>query len=80
MIAENGDDRHVDGGQLARQDARLIGKPVVGQVAGNQHEVGRFGNLRKERLKDALRGLRAVQIAERRHTHDARHGRDFYKS
>ena len=75
VVAENGDDRHVDRRQLARQHTRFIGQSVVGQVAGNQQDVGRFGNLREERLKGALRGFGAVQIAERGHAHHACHAR-----
>ena len=80
VVAENRNDRQMDRRQLARKHARFIRKSVVRQVAGNQQDVGGFGNFRKERLKRALRGPGAMEIGDGRHAHYPCHGRRFYKS
>ena len=59
--------------QLAREHARLLGQAVVGEVAGEQQHIGGFRDLREQRLKSALRGLRAVKIANRGDAHDSSH-------
>ena len=58
MVAKHGDHRDVDGrGQLARQDARLLGQPVVGEVTAQQQDVGGVTDLGEQRVKRALRVL-----------------------
>jgi hypothetical protein len=49
-------------GMLLRQHARLIGRSVIGQVAAQQHHVGRFRGLRKQRVKRPLRRLFGVDV------------------
>ena len=64
------------GVKLLGQDARLLGQAVVGEVAGDQQHVGRLRDLREQRLKRSLRGLRAVQVANGGDTHNSSvHGR-----
>ena len=54
VIAEHRDCRHAQRRQLLRENARFVGKAVIGQVAGQQQEVGGLGDLREERLERAL--------------------------
>src|SRR5438445_6433392 len=61
VIAKNGHDRHVDGGQLAGEDSGLVRKSVIGQVARQQQYVGRFGNLRQERSEEHTSELQSRQ-------------------
>ena len=72
VIAEHRGDRDAKR-QLAREHARFLGQPVVGQIAGEQQHLGRFGDAREQGLKRALRGLGAVQIAKRGDAHDSLH-------
>ena len=80
VVAENGHDRQMNRRQLARKHARFIGESVVRQVAGDQQKVGRFGNLREERLKRALRCPGAMEIGDRGDTYAVRHAITSYKS
>ena len=67
VVAEDGDDRNLDGGkQLLDEAARLFDQAVVGQVAAEDENVGRLANLGEQRLQRSRRRRAAVvQIAER---------------
>jgi len=69
VVAEHGDDGDLHGrGELARQDARLVGKAVVGEVTAEHQDVCVARDLGEQRLKRALRVPRDVQIADRGHS------------
>ena len=66
VIAEHGDDGHLDGRrQLARENPRFVGQPVVGEVAAEHQDVGGAGDLGKQRLKSTLRVPRDVDVSHR---------------
>ena len=71
VIAENGHTRHAQRGQFAREDPRFFGLAGVGEIAGKQEHVGRFGDLREERLELADGRPGAVKVAERGHDEQA---------
>ena len=64
VVAEHGDRRHVERGDLAREDPRFVGQTGIGEVAGEQQHVRRCRDLAEQRLKCTVRGTRAVQIAD----------------
>src|SRR5688572_15687186 len=66
MIAEDGDDGNVHrGGQLSGENACLFRQPVVGEVATEDQDIRAGADLREHRVKDPLRRLRDVNIADR---------------
>ena len=71
VIAEHGDGGNPERRQLAGQHRRLFRQAVVGEVAGDQQDVGRLRNSGEERKKCSSRALRAVQIADGSHTDTA---------
>ena len=65
MVAEDGDARNLERGELADQAARLVGKPVVRQVTAEDQQVGLVVDLREQRLKRASgRRPAVVQITQ----------------
>ena len=51
VVAEDGNDRDVECGDLARENARLVWQTGVGQIAGEEQHVGRRRYLAEQRLK-----------------------------
>jgi len=51
MVAEHADHRNAHRTELPGEAPRLFGKPVIGQVARQDEDVGGFRDLRKERLE-----------------------------
>ena len=65
VIPEHGDDGDFRRREILREDARLFGQAVVGEIAAQHQHVGRLGDLAEQRLKASLRGLRVVDVAQR---------------
>ena len=65
VVAQHGRRGDAQGGQLLREDGRLLGQSVVGEIARDKQYVGRFRNPGEQGLKRALRALAAVQIGQR---------------
>src|SRR5690349_13589441 len=78
VVPEHGHTRNVQRGQLAREHAGFLGVPVIGQVAGEEQQLRRTGDLGEQRLKRACRRLRAVQIPERGDAHGRAVARTIY--
>ena len=68
VVAEHRDRRNLHRrGELLDERARFVRETVVRQVAAEDEHVGRFGDLREERLQSSRRGRAAVvQVADRR--------------
>jgi hypothetical protein len=54
VVAEHGDRRHVQGGELAREDPSFFSLTGIGQIAGKQQHVRRLGHLTEQCLQRAL--------------------------
>ena len=71
VVAQHADHRDVDRAQLPRQDLRLLGQAVIGQVAAQQQHVRRLGRLGQQRLQLALHRLGAMQVGQGADAHHA---------
>jgi signal transduction histidine kinase len=71
VVAEDRGHWNPQRAQLARENLRFVRQAVVGEVASHQQHVSRLADPREERLKAALGGLGAVEVANCGDAHDA---------
>jgi hypothetical protein len=69
VVPENGDDRQARRRDLLRERVRLVGQPVIGEVAAQQENVGLRARLGEHRLQVPRRALRAVDVGHGRDAH-----------
>ena len=74
VVAEDRDDGDFHRAHLTREHARFLRQPVVGEIAAQHEHVRALGHLGEQRLKDALRVLATVHVADSRHTDESGHG------
>jgi hypothetical protein len=75
MVSHHRHGGNVQGGEFVREDAGFFRQTGVGQVAREQHEVGRFRDRREERLERPGRCSSTMKIAGCRKTHFRHSGR-----
>ena len=64
VVPEHGHDRDLHAGrEVAREHARLLRQPVVGEVAGHDEDIRPVGDLAEERLQHPLGLLAVVHVA-----------------
>jgi len=63
VVSQHPDHRHLRGGQLAGQDLRLVGQPVVGQIPAQGDHVRLAAGPDEQFVEGAARLGGAVQVA-----------------